>query len=306
MSRIDDSADRATEARLADRRAQEMQKKVRTEESSAFDRAMSSQRTGANQQARTFRQTMDPRQEAPRDAQGRAKSETGGGTQTAGTLKSQGQEQSAVLTARWGAEKQTGSVLAEAFRGASSRSEAKESQRSRERNDSEAKAEESSAKGGTAGAGRKGGRIERAGDEERGSGGSSKDQGNKDKNQDKDMSAFRMPPSALMMPPPLARPRETGAGRMSSMTKEIVDKIVSRVLVGHNSAGNAEFRIDLKTNVLKGLSIKVSAGRGKKISAVFSGSDHEALAALKGASSELKDALRARGLTLDDLVFEER
>jgi len=107
-----------------------------------------------------------------------------------------------------------------------------------------------------------------------------------------------------MAMPPLARPKEAGGARLAGV-KEIVDKIVSRVLVGTNREGKAEFRIDLKSSVLKGLSIKVTGGRGGKIRAVFSGSDPEVLAALKRSSSDLVEALAARGLTLEDVQFED-
>ncbi|MFN7134132.1 MAG: flagellar hook-length control protein FliK, partial [Myxococcales bacterium] len=114
------------------------------------------------------------------------------------------------------------------------------------------------------------------------------------------------PPAALMAPPPVARPKDgPGASRLKAVTKEIVEKIVSRVLVGQNAKGMAEFRIDLKSDVLKGLTIKVSGGRGGKIRAVFSGTDREALQALKQTSGELVKALASRGLSLEELEFEE-
>jgi len=119
------------------------------------------------------------------------------------------------------------------------------------------------------------------------------------------MAAFKLPPAALMAPPPLARPKAEVLSPMRRATQEIVDKIVSRVLVGTNERGVPEFRLDLKSSVLKGLSIRISGGRGRRIRAVFSGSDGEVLASLKQNSQELKDALAARGLTLEELVIEE-
>lgn len=132
-----------------------------------------------------------------------------------------------------------------------------------------------------------------SGKDSRGSGGS------------ESMASFKLPPAALMAPPPLARPKVDPGARLLGATKEIVDKIVSRVLVGMNERGVPEFRLELKSSVLKGLSIRISGGRGGRIRAVFSGSDREVLASLRKTSQGLKDALAARGLTLEELVIDD-
>ncbi|GHG97813.1 hypothetical protein GCM10012319_63050 [Comamonas sp. KCTC 72670] len=116
---------------------------------------------------------------------------------------------------------------------------------------------------------------------------------------------FRFNP-ALMAPVPVAKPKDTaGSERLRAMASEIAQKIVERVRVGTNAAGNAEFQIDLRGDVLKGLSIKVSARNGK-ISATFSGSDREVLKQLEGASEGLRSALSGRGLRLEDVRFEAK
>ncbi len=119
------------------------------------------------------------------------------------------------------------------------------------------------------------------------------------------MASFRLPPAALMALPPLARPKGEPGARLSGATREIVDKIVSRVLIGTNERGVPEFRLELKSSVLKGLLIRVSGGRGGRIRAVFSGGDREVLASLRQTSQELKDALASRGLTLEELVIDD-
>ncbi|HEY3448517.1 MAG TPA: flagellar hook-length control protein FliK [Myxococcales bacterium] len=332
MSRIDDDSGaerRAEEARIADKRAQERVKKSRTDEASAFDRALAA-RSGETNQKKAFQQSLEkpkaPEPQAPpRDprASARQAAAPAGSTQEAAAAANKslehevaeigGQSQNQMdkdATAR-GAERRAPqgkagqpsadkTPLAAARADARSAGEAKESQ-SASNQKGDAKSEETGQAAGAA-AGKKGGGVKRAGDDDRDSGGKNKDQGS---SKDNAPTAFRLPPAALMAPPPLARPKDAGGARMSSITKEIVDKIVSRVLVGQNAAGAAEFRIDLKSSVLKGLSIKVSGGRGKKIRAVFSGSDHEVLEALERSKSDLIDALEARGLKLEDLAFEE-
>ena len=71
------------------------------------------------------------------------------------------------------------------------------------------------------------------------------------------------------------------------MAQEIAQKIVERVRVGRNADGLAEFQIDLRSNVLAGLQIKVSGNKGG-IKAVFAGSDREVLKLLKENAEGLK------------------
>ncbi|MBJ6763109.1 flagellar hook-length control protein FliK [Myxococcaceae bacterium JPH2] len=119
-------------------------------------------------------------------------------------------------------------------------------------------------------------------------------------------AGFRFNP-ALMAPVPVAKPKPSAAGseRLRAMASEIAQKIVERVRIGTNAAGNAEFQLDLRGDVLNGLSIKVSARNGK-ISAVFSGSDRQVLKMLEEQGEGLRSALGGRGLTLEQLKFEAK
>ncbi|ADO70835.1 flagellar hook-length control protein FliK [Stigmatella aurantiaca] len=118
-------------------------------------------------------------------------------------------------------------------------------------------------------------------------------------------AGFRFNP-ALMAPVPVAKPKpNTGSERMRAIANEIAQKIVERARVGTNGAGQAEFQIDLRSNVLSGLSIKLSAKNGK-IQAVFSGSDRDVLKMIEEQKEGLKSALTGRGLKLEDLRFEVR
>lgn len=118
-------------------------------------------------------------------------------------------------------------------------------------------------------------------------------------------AGFRFNP-ALMAPVPVAKPKETvGSDRLRQLANEIAQKIVERVRVGTNAAGMAEFQIDLRSNVLSGMSIKVSGGNGK-IKLAFSGGDKEVLKLLEQSAENLKTALGGRGLTLEELKIEER
>jgi len=118
-------------------------------------------------------------------------------------------------------------------------------------------------------------------------------------------AGFRFNP-ALMAPVPVARPKDmAGSARLRAVANEIAQKIVESARVGTNAAGVAEFQIDLRSNVLKGLTIKVSGSNGK-ISAVFSGSDRDVLKMLEEQAEGLKQALTGRGLTLAEFKVEER
>lgn len=132
--------------------------------------------------------------------------------------------------------------------------------------------------------------------------------GNKDQKGGGEASAaagFRFNP-ALMAPVPVAKPKpNAGSDRLRAIANEIAQKIVERVRVGTNGAGQAEFQIDLRSNVLSGLSIKLSAKNGK-IQAVFSGSDRDVLKMIEEQSEGLKTQLEGRGLKLEVLRFEAR
>jgi hypothetical protein len=109
---------------------------------------------------------------------------------------------------------------------------------------------------------------------------------------------------ALMEPAPIVRPKSTGdSERLRKIASEIAQKIVERVRVGTNRAGNAEFQIDLRSDVLSGLSLRVSSSGGK-INVVFSGSDRNALKLVEEQSEALRNALSVRGLTLTNIKLE--
>jgi hypothetical protein len=311
MSRVDDASDRrAEEARQADLRAQERVKKERTAEVTAFDRAMSQKATEQAPSKLAFREALakPAQQQAKETAEQRTK-----GTaqqQAKGTAQ---QQQTTHRATEQRTESQApqprpgqGSLppqnakLAEASKQPKASSSLVSASGNEGRSEDIEKSEKNEAAGVSAK--KEQNRVEDV--SERNSRGSGQDD-SQGEGKEKKLMAFRMPSAALMAPPPLALPKDASAARMSSVTKEIVDKIVSRVLVGTNAQGASEFRIDLKSSVLKGLSIKISGGRGGKISAVFSGTDREVLASLKKSSSELVDALAARGLKLEDLAFEE-
>ncbi len=130
-------------------------------------------------------------------------------------------------------------------------------------------------------------------------------QGGGDKKGGEVPAGFRFNP-ALMAPVPVAQKNTTqGSDRLRRIASEIAQKIVERVRVGTNAAGNAEFQIDLRSNVLSGLQVKVSAKNGR-ISAVFSGSDRDVLKMLQEQEEALKGALSSRGLQLENFKVEAK
>lgn len=146
------------------------------------------------------------------------------------------------------------------------------------------------------------------GDQNRGGQGGSdsqKDQGGGQRDGSLAAASFRFNP-ALMAPTPVARPRETAnSDRLRAIANEIAQKIVERVRVGTNKAGASEFQIDLRGNVLGGLSIKISARNGR-INAAFQGADREVMKLLEANTEQLRTTLTGRGLTLGDVSFEDR
>jgi hypothetical protein len=116
---------------------------------------------------------------------------------------------------------------------------------------------------------------------------------------------FRYNP-ALGAPVSVAKPKEaSGSERLKKIANELAQKIVERVRVGTNAAGKMEFQIDLRNDVLSGLTVKVSSHNGR-IKAVFSGNDRDVLKMIEEHGEALQNSLSARGLTLEDLKFEDR
>lgn len=131
--------------------------------------------------------------------------------------------------------------------------------------------------------------------------------GNKDNKGGEPAAApsFRFNP-ALMAPVNVAKKNETqSSDKLRKAAAEIAQKIVDKIRVGTNAMGKMEFQIDLKSDVLGGMSVKVSSNKGK-ISAVFSGGDRDILKQLEEQSESLKNALTARGLTLESLKTEAK
>lgn len=114
---------------------------------------------------------------------------------------------------------------------------------------------------------------------------------------------FRLNP-ALQAPIPVAQKKDvSGSERLRKLASELSQKIVDRVRVGTNAAGRVEFQVDLRSDVLSGVKVRVSAHNGK-VQAFFSGTDREVLKLIEGQGEALKSALAARGLTLEDFKVE--
>lgn len=161
-----------------------------------------------------------------------------------------------------------------------------------------------SKKDGSAGTGARGEKGElKTGADQGGKGGQSGGGGKDGK--DGPPATLRFNP-ALMPPVAIAKPKEvTGSERLRKVANELAQKIVERVRIGTNAAGKVEFQIDLRSDVLSGLSVKVSSQNGK-IQATFSGTNKEVLKLVEEQGDALKSALLARGLTLEAFKVERR
>ena len=166
--------------------------------------------------------------------------------------------------------------------------------------------ERGSASASGAGGGRAKGRAgegELRADADKGGGGGGQKGGDSKDGAGAAPAGFRFNP-ALMAPVPVAQKRDlAGSDRLRRIANEIAQKIVERVRVGTNKAGASEFQIDLRQDVLSGLSIKVSSRHGR-ISMVFAGRDGDTLKQLEAQAEGLKEALSQRGLQLDQMKFE--
>jgi hypothetical protein len=331
MSRVDDDrqADQVTQRLLQEKqRAEAKSKQVRTGEN-AFSKLVQQSQTAKTAQTQ---QKQETKQSLAQQVLARVKDGTGpearqqqgatarqeAGRQQAGQAhgrqEAKSTEERVHTTLSGEAERMSQGQQADAAHGEAMTADRKlgregteslaESRHSDSKSEGDAKADDRSADMRSAGrAGQKGGVKTDADSGGNQSGGNSKD--GKQGGEAAAAAGFRFNP-ALMAPVPVAKPKpNTGSDRLRAIANEIAQKIVDRVRVGTNGAGAAEFQIDLRSNVLSGLSIKLSAKNGK-ISAVFSGSDRDVLKMIEEQSEGLKSALQGRGLKLEDLKFEAR
>ncbi|QQR46733.1 flagellar hook-length control protein FliK [Myxococcus xanthus] len=301
MSRVDDDreAARLAERLLQEKKLAEGQAKKRQEGASAFQRLM--------QQAQQPPPSPGPAPAQPQQQQGGlARAVLARATQQGKTFGERvQQEQQPAMKELAQPQAQAQGQAAEA-RGGSRASDARDARRTDEKRTSESREKDlGKAESSLGQVSSERGAAIRADADAGGGKGSGGGKDKKDGGSESIAPGFRFNP-ALMAPVPVAKPKDTaGSERLRALATEIAQKIVDRVRVGTNAAGNAEFQIDLRGDVLSGLSIKVSARNGK-ISATFSGSNREVLKQLEGASEGLRSALSGRGLRLEDVRFEAK
>lgn len=334
MSRVDDDRDAArVAARLAEaKRTEEGQKSKKAAENNAFSKLVQGQKKEAQVKqegnlARSAIAQLLEAAEAGHADEAKHLEQGAQGTQQESAFKSKlgnkGQEQKVQQNSRSDGKQleqvkdQGGQELSQtaSSRTADQAGNAKAAQGrsgdakvSRERLDERKEAGESSsssASSGASAASAKGEKGDIKADADKGGG---QQGGGKDKDGGGAAAAnpgFRFNP-ALMQPMSVAKAKEaSGSERLRKVANELAQKIVENVRIGTNAMGKTEFQIDLKGDVLAGLSVKVSAKNGK-ISAVFSGSDKDVLKMIEEQGDALKAALGARGLTLEDFKTEAR
>ncbi len=299
MSRVEDDrqAQRTAERIVQEKRLQESKTKQKQEGASAFSKLVQQQQTPQTR-------AQQPQPQPPQQNLG--KSVLARLTQEAQTSKKQDENvrQSSTSEGQRTSEgRQTDSALASLLGDSrhvdQDMSDARVESRTEDSRSSNEALDERKAEGG-AQASKGKGALKTDADGGGGKGGGDKKEGNPEM-----AAGFRFNP-ALMAPVPVAKPKpNTGSERLRQIANEIAQKIVERVRVGTNALGNAEFQIDLRNDVLSGLSIKLSAKNGK-ISAVFSGRDKDVLKMLEEQKEALATALKGRGLTLEDLRVEAK
>jgi|APLak6261675434_1056106.scaffolds.fasta_scaffold01537_5 hypothetical protein len=331
MSRVEDDRDAARlAAKLAEtRRNEEAAKNKKATENNAFSKLVQGQKKEAHvaQESNLARSAIAQLLEAAEagHADEAKHLEKGAqGTQQESAFKSKlgvkGQEQKVQQNARSDGEhaqnskleSDQGTAQTQSSRQTDQSSNAKATQGrssdakvSREKIDERKEAGESSSASQSAGvASAKGGKGELKTDADKGG---QQQGGGKDDKGGAQMAnpGFRFNP-ALMAPVPVSKTKEaSGSERLRKVANEVAQKIVDKVRIGTNAMGKTEFQIDLKNDVLSGLTVKVSAHNGK-IKAVFQGSDKDVLKMIEEQGEALKAALGARGLSLEDFKIEAR
>lgn len=324
----DDSAERAVaEARAQDKKLQQQQQKRRADESTAFDKALAGKKQQEGTAARSFAERqqatsrspvkellaahegealepadLEEQQEAEHAAEHQGAALQRG--RTAAGRKEIDRKTGRQLESGRGEDHSLHAAAGERVRGGQREQEGRAVLRQHDARSDDRRQEardERGAQPSTAGrASATPGKVtarEQKGDQQGGQQGSGNPGGQP--------GAFRLPPSALMAPPPLAVPKEAPqVSRLRALAQEIAEKIVKAARVGVNKLGLPEFQLELKSDILQGLKVKVS-GRHGRIRAHFSSRDPKVLKQLRGEIDGLRSALSARGLKVDALEIEE-
>lgn len=330
MSRVDDDrqAARAAERQMEARRNEELQKNKKTNEQTTFKKLVGQQQTQANVQQRAAAEkdadlgksviaSLLEGSEAKQADETKGKKETHNAftsklkTRNAGdnisqTTRHEGEHQQKVGEGSQQLDQQ-GSKLAQTDKGNTARAldERKaDAKVGREVLSEKSDSSELNAAGAAGAGGARGEKGDLKADADKGGGGQG-GSGQKDQKEPAMQPGFRFNP-ALMAPVPVAKQKDvSGSERLRKVANELAQKIVERVRVGTNAAGKVEFQIDLRSDVLKGLSVKVSSHNGK-IRATFSGSDKDVLKLIEEQKEALTNALSSRGLSLEDFKVEAR
>lgn len=332
MSRVDDDrqAARAAERQMEARRNEELQKNKKSSEQSTFKKLVGQQQTQAQvHQQKAAEKEADLGKSVIASllegAEAKQADETKGKQQNANAftskLKTKTAGENVAQTTRHEGEhsqkvneggqqvEQHGSKQVQSDKGNTARAlderkaDAKQTREALSEKGEASDLNATNAAGGAGGA--RGEKGELKADADKGGGG----QGGSGQKDGKDAPAmqpgFRFNP-ALMAPVPVAKQKDvSGSERLRKVANELAQKIVERVRVGTNAAGKIEFQIDLRSDVLKGLSVKVSSQNGK-IKAVFQGSDKDVLKMIEEQKEALTQALASRGLSLEDFKVEGR
>lgn len=307
MSRVEDDrqAERAAELRAQEKRLQEAKAKQRQEGASAFSKLVGQQKEA--QSAQQQKATQTPPQSLGKSVLARLQEGKGGDVR--GLQRQTGKAETDSVAEGRQKDLSQGAQETQAKQGDQGVLRSRVESRSADTRAADElllkRGEESEQSNETAAAGAQTSRSKGALKTDADGGGKGGGEDGKDKKDGELAAGFRFNP-ALMAPVPVAQPKpNTGSDRLRAIANEIAQKIVERVRVGTNAAGNAEFQIELRGDVLSGLSIKLSAKNGK-IHAVFSGKDRDVLKMLEGQREGLKNALASRGLTLEDMRVEAR
>lgn len=332
MSRVDDDrqAARAAERQMEARRNEELQKNKRTTEGNVFKKLVGQQQTQAQVMSQKAQEkdadlgksaiaSLLEAAEAKTTDEAKGKKETqnaftsrlkgkSAGENLSQVARDEGKHQDGVAESGRQVTEQ-GSSLVQSDKGNLARgldarkADAKSSREALSERHESSELNATSANAGAGGA--RGEKGDLKADADKG-GGQGQGGNQKDKEGAPAMQpGFRFNP-ALMAPVPVAKQKDvSGSERLRKVANELAQKIVERVRVGTNAAGKVEFQIDLRSDVLKGLSVKVSSHNGK-IKAVFQGSDRDVLKLIEEQKEALTQALSSRGLSLEDFKVEGR
>lgn len=101
----------------------------------------------------------------------------------------------------------------------------------------------------------------------------------------------------------LSQTLKSSEAQQGVLTQQVLNKIVQYVKIGINRKGEKEIQLELNEKIFRGLKLCVTAHEGGKVGVRLNTADETGRSVLKKNLAAIKDALKKRGIEVDEIVI---